>query len=61
MVQAIDLIASEKSKIFKKFQNFKRVNKETAMHSRLPHLMPFVMRLFSVNVLVAFILFYGGY
>lgn len=33
MVQAIDLIASEKSKIFQKFQNFKRINKESAMHS----------------------------
>ena len=33
MVQAIDLIASEKSKIFQNFQNFKRINKETAMHS----------------------------
>jgi hypothetical protein len=31
------------------------------MHSWLAHLMPFVMQLFSVNVLVAFILFYGGY
>ena len=61
MVQAIDLIASEKSKIFQNFQNFKRINKETAMHSWLAHLMPFVMQLFSVNVLVAFILFYGGY
>ena len=58
MVQAIDLIALEKVKYFK---NFKRINKETAMHSRLAHLMPFVMQLFSVNVLVAFILFYGGY